>query len=277
MQAWLAAGLALRRVGLDEAVHDDVAVAAAISSCANELAALPPPGMIADVATLLGGARLPLSKPVAGDDALRSAIRSYDDDVLARLVTNARFDDVLAAYAHLAPGDRPAAIAIVVGAICERAAFAGASVSPATLRRALARPRDEREAAARTELLGGPSAQRLTEAYDRLARSSRQARALVDQREVFAIDHLSVLRDLGGRMTADMLAAAAEAIERKLPRRLTANRLARGVRDTMLADESLYPAGGFSATRRVARTRASRTSSRASSRTWKTETLLKTE
>jgi hypothetical protein len=247
VQAWLAAGLALRRVALDGADQDDVAIAQAISSCANELAALPPPGMIADVATLLGGARLPLSKPVAGDDALRSAIRSYDDDVLARLVTNARFDDVLAAYAHLAPGDRPAAIAIVVGAICERAAFAGASVSPATLRRALARPRDEREAAARTELLGGPSAQRLTEAYDRLARSSRQARALVDQREVFAIDHLSVLRDLGGRMTADMLAAAAEAIERKLPRRLPANRLARGVRDTMLADESLYPAGGFSA------------------------------
>jgi hypothetical protein len=247
VQAWLAAGLALRRVNAPDEGGDDVAIAQAISSCANELAALPPPGMIADVATLLAGARLPLSKPVAGDDALRSAVRAYDDDVLARLVTNARFDDVLAAYAHLAPGDRPAAIAIVVGAICERAAFAGASVSPATLRRALARPRDEREAAARTELLGGASAQRLTEQYDRLARSSRQARALVDQREVFAIDHLSVLRDLGGRMTADMLSAAAEAFEGKLPRRLTANRLTRGVRDTMLADESLYPAGGFSA------------------------------
>jgi hypothetical protein len=245
VSAWLAAGLALRRVTVEDA--DDIAVGQAISACANELAALPPPGMIADVATLLGGARLPLARPVAGDDALRSAVHAYDDDVLARLVTNARFDDVLAAYAHLAPGDRPAAIAIVVGAICERAAFAGASVSPATLRRALARPREEREAAARGELLGGPSAQRLAEAYDRLARSSRQARSLVDQREVFAIDHLSVLRDLGGRMTADHLAAAAEAIERTLPRRLPANRLARGVRDTQLADESLYPAGGFSA------------------------------
>jgi vWA domain found in the FtsH ternary systems/N-terminal helical region fused to the FtsH ternary system vWA domain len=250
VQAWLAAGLALRRVTQDGAAADDVAIAQAISSCANELAALPPPGMIADVATLLGGARLPLSRPLAGAQdnvALRAAILAYDDDVLARLVTNAHFDDVLAAYAHLPPGDRPAAIALVVGAICERAGFSGASVSPATLRRALARPRDEREAAARSELLGGPSAQRLAEAYDRLARSSRQARALVDQREVFAIDHLSVLRDLGGRMTADMLGAAADAIERKLPRRLPAVRLTRGVRDTMLADESLYPAGGFAA------------------------------
>jgi len=232
-------------VNADE--NDDVAVSQAISTCANELAHMPPPGMIADVATLLGGARLPLLRPITGDDSLRAAIHAYDDDVLARLVTNARFDDVLAAYAHLAPGDRPAAVALVVGAICERASFTGASVSPATLRRALARPRDEREATARTELLGGASAERLAEAYDRLARSSRQARNLVDQREVFAIDHLSVLRDLGGRMTADHVAAAAEAIERTLPRRLPANRLARGVRDTQLADESLYPAGGFAA------------------------------
>jgi FtsH ternary system-like protein len=244
--SWLAAGLALRRVP-PEVETDDQTVGQAISACANELSALPPPGMIADIATLLGGARLPLSRPIAGDESLRAAIRAYDDDVLARLVTNARFDDVLAAYAHLPAGDRPAAVAIVVGAICERAAFAGASVSPATLRRALARPRDERETAGRTELLGGATAERLAEAYDRLARQSRQARALVDQRELFAIDHLSVLRDLGGRMTADHIAAAAEAIERTLPRRLPANRLSRGVRDTQLADESLYPAGGFAA------------------------------
>jgi hypothetical protein len=185
--------------------------------------------MIADVAVLLGGARLPLSTPVqSSDDNLRAAVRAYDDDVLARLVTNARFDDVLAAYAHLAPGDRATATALVIGSICERASFTGASVSPAALRRALARPRDEREAAGRTELAGGTTAQRLAEAY-----------------EVFALDHLSVLRDLGGRMTAEHIAAAATALAAKLPRRLPANRKNRGARDTRLADESLYPAGGF--------------------------------
>ena len=243
--AWLAAGLALRRVVTED---DEQVVAQAIGACANELASMPPPGMIADVAVLLGGARLPLSTPVqASDDGLRAAIRAYDDDVLARLVTNARFDDVLAAFAHLQPGDRATATALVVGAICERASFSGASVSPAALRRALARPKDEREAAGRSELLGGATSQRLADAYDRLARAARQARALVDQTEVFALDHLNVLRDLGGRMTAEHILAAAAAIEASLPRRLPANRMNRGVRDTHLADESLYPAGGFTA------------------------------
>ena len=241
--SWLAAGLALRRVVTE---HDDQLTASAIAACANELSTLPPPGMIADVAVLLGGARLPLSTPVqSSDENLRAAVRAYDDDVLARLVTNARFDDVLAAYAHLAPGDRATATALVIGSICDRASFTGVSVSPAALRRALARPRDERAAAGRTELLGGTTAQRLAEAYDRLARSARQARALVDDHEVFALDHLSVLRDLGGRMTAEHIAAAATALAAKLPRRLPANRRNRGARDTRLADESLYPAGGF--------------------------------
>ena len=250
--AWLACGLALRRVVDDggapaRPMADDHVVGGVIVACANELAALPPPGVIADVAALLGGTRLPLPRPIAASEALRAAIRAYDDDVLARLVTNPRFDDVLAAYAHVAPGDRPAAVAIVVGAICERAAFAGQAVSPAALRRALARPRAEREMLARAELRGGAAADRLADAYDRLARQARQARALVDQRELFTIDNLSVLRDFGGRMTADHVAAAAEAFEAALPRRLPASARTRGARDSHLADESLYPAGGFAA------------------------------
>jgi hypothetical protein len=52
---------------------------------------------------------------------------------------------------------------------------------------------------------------------------------------------------MGGRMTADHISAAATAIEATLPRRLPANRQNRGMRDTHLADESLYPAGGFTA------------------------------
>ena len=239
--SWLAAGLVLRRMPGD----DDHAQA--IIACANELPSLPPAGVIADVAALLGGARLGLPGAVAADEALRASIRAYDDDVLARLVTTPRFDDVLAAYAHANVRDQPAAVALVVGALCERAGFTGVSVSPAALRRALARPRDEREAAGRAELYGTPVAQRLADAYLRLARGARQSRALVDDREVFAVDHLSVLRDLGGRMTADHIASAAEAIARTLPRRLPPNRMHRGVRDTSLADDSLYPAGGFSA------------------------------
>jgi vWA domain found in the FtsH ternary systems/N-terminal helical region fused to the FtsH ternary system vWA domain len=245
--SWLAVGLALRRVPGSRPPDDgddETAVGRAIAACANELPALPPPGVIADLQTLLTGARPALAAPI-GDEALRAALRAYDDDVLARLLATPRFDDVLAAYAHAAPADHAAAIALVVGAVCERAGFTGVSVSPAALRRALARPRDERHAAAFEGLRGGTTVERLAEAYHQLARGARQARALVDDREVFAVDHLAVLGDLGSRMTAAHLHAAAEAIAQRLPRRLPARRQLRGARDTRLADDSLYPAGGF--------------------------------
>jgi FtsH ternary system-like protein len=254
--SWLAVGLALRRVApLDPAgedarrageASDDDLVSRAILACANELPALPPPGVIADVATLLGGAYAATDGSLAVDDAaLRTAIRAYDDDVLARLTQAARFDDVLAAYAHAAVRDRDAAVALVVAAVCDRAGFAGVVVSPAALRRALGRPRDERDVAGRAGLHDGPIAGMLADAYQQLARGARQSRALVDDRDVFAVDHLAVLRDLGGRMTAAHIAAAAAAIAQRLPRRLAVRRELRGLRETRLADDTLYPAGGF--------------------------------
>jgi hypothetical protein len=242
--SWLAAGLCLRRVTGDE---DDTAIAGAIIACASELPAMPPPGVIADVAVLLGGARPHTDPPHAPDDALRGALRAYDDDVLARMVTTPRFDDVLAAFAHLPNAKRPIAVALVVGALCERAGFKGISVSPGSLRRALARPRDERDAAGKAELRTGNLAPRLADAYTQLARGARQSRNLVDDRELFQIDHLEVLANYSRRLAADHIAAAAEALQSKLPRRLPANAEKRGARDTQLADDNTYPAGGFSA------------------------------
>ena len=263
--AWLAVGLALRRVGPAPPIEgerpdgalegtptgtidDEDAISRALVACANELSALPPPGVIADLAGLLGGAR-PLIGALSGvpDDDLRAAIRAYDDDVVARLIQVARFDDLLAAYAHAAPMDRPAAIALVVAAVCERASFAGTPVSPAALRRALARPRSDRDAMGRALLAeaGSEAAAGLAESYLKLARGARQSRALIDEREVFAVDHLGVLRDLGGRMTVAHIGAAADAIAQRLPRRLPGKRELRGMHDTRLADDSLYPAGGF--------------------------------
>jgi hypothetical protein len=247
---WVAAGLCLRRVPVSD--DDDMLISQAILACASELGALPPPGVISDVAVLLGGARVPgtatTGQAQLGDEALRTAVRAYDDDVLSRLATTARFDDVLAAFAHLPVANRPTAIALVVGALCERSGFAGLSVSSATLRRALARPREERDAAGRAELRGGGAlATRLADAYTRLARGARQSRALVDDREVFQIDHLEVLGSYGRRLAADHIGAAAETITQRLPRRLPPNREQRGARDTQLADDTLYPAGGFTA------------------------------
>ncbi|HEU4734967.1 MAG TPA: hypothetical protein VFT22_44045, partial [Kofleriaceae bacterium] len=108
--SWLAVGLALRRIAPPEptaegpAYDDDDVVARALGACASELPALPPPGVIADIVTLLAGARVAATGPLAvGDQALRTALQAYEDDVIARLTAAVRFDDVLAAYAHAAP------------------------------------------------------------------------------------------------------------------------------------------------------------------------------
>ena len=260
LERWLELGLALRRIAPADAPgdasgdladgaaeDDDVRVGRALTACANELPALPPPGVIADIATLLTGGRPAGADRFAGGpgSALAAAIRAYDDDVVARLVATPRFDDVVAAYAHTAAADRGAAVALIVAAICDRAGFTGVVVSPAALRRAIARlsPGGDH---------GGPAgpdaatvADELAGAYHRLARGARQCRALVDDRDVFAVDHVAVLRDLGSRMTATHLTAAAAAITQRLPRRLPARRELRGAHATRLADDSLYPAGGF--------------------------------
>ncbi len=248
--SWVAAGLCLRRVPSQEtdATAEEATIGQAILTCASELGVLPPAGVIADVAVLLGGARLPQASPAPGDDHLKAAMRAYEDDVLTRLASTSRFDDVLAAFAHLAPSLRPSAVALVVKAVCERSSFAGMSVSPATLRRALARPKEERDAAGKVELRDSTAvADRLADAYTQLARGARQSRALVDEREEFLIDHLEVLGSYGRRLAVDHINAAAGAITGRLPRRLPAKREQRGVKDTQLADDTLYPAGGFTA------------------------------
>src|SRR5262249_25031061 len=68
---WFAAGLLLRRVADDDPNP-------AIVACATELPSLPPPGVIADIAALLNGARIPVATTPPGDDAMRTAIRTYD-------------------------------------------------------------------------------------------------------------------------------------------------------------------------------------------------------
>jgi len=264
VERWLELGLALRRIAppdappaappdappdapVDDAADDDGRVGRALIACANELAALPPPGVIADIATLVTGGRPAGCPRPAGSpgSALAAAIRAYDDDVIARLIAAPRFDDVIAAYAHIATSDRAAAVVRIVAALCERAGFAGVVVSPAALRRAVARLSPGADHADPAGLDAVAVADALADAYHRLARGARQCRALVDDRDVFAVDHLAVLRDLGSRMTATHLAAAAAAITQRLPRRLPARRELRGAHPTRLADDALYPAGGF--------------------------------
>jgi hypothetical protein len=241
---WVAAGLRVRRVA--DRRHDDSLVDLAILACASELETLPPAGVIADLAGLVAGAEL-AGAASSGDAALLGALRTYEDDVLVRLLSSPRFEDARAAFAHVELAARPTAVALLVGALCRRASFVGTSVSPAMLRRALARSPDERAASGQLAIQGGAVAAALAGSYLRLARGARQSRALVEERDVFAIDHLAVLGSYARRLAADHIGAAASAIAATLPRRVPSRRARQGQRDTNLDDDTLYPAGGFAA------------------------------
>ncbi len=184
-------GLARRRAALRPSPapeHRRVTIAHAIRSCANELPACHRRGS-SRTSPRCSGARGCRSRGRSRGraTALRRA-SAYDDDVLARLVTGARLDDVLAAYAH----SRPA----IAGAVAHRRrriarrACSRRVVEPGGAATCARAPRDERESRRRAAL-SADHARRLTEHIRRLARGSRQARALVDDREVFAIDHLA--------------------------------------------------------------------------------------
>ena len=243
--AWLASGLAVRRVPAPSGPSSlEQDVTAALLACASELPTLPPPGVIADLVMLLAGARAArgATAPAAVPDrGLRAALRAYDDDVLARLLAIPCFDDLVAAHAHLPPALRGAAIALVASGIVERAGFTGVAVSPGVLRRALARDRGAPDVA---EGIAAASAA-LADAYLRLARGARQSRALVVERDVFTIEHLESLGTASHRLAALQIAAAADALVIALPRRLPTRRALRGSAPSTLAAEDSYPAGGF--------------------------------
>ena len=248
VERWLAAGLCLRRVG------SGGAVAAWISAALDEHALLPPPGVIADLGTLLGEGAGALAasaaRPVpSADPTLRAAVRAYEDQLLARLCADARWEAATFALARLPAGLHAAAIALLAGHVFERLGFAGGvAASPALVRKALHRPADAAVADGLAELREhGDLAARLAAGYDALVRAARGTRTLLGEREIFALEHLATLGSLGRRVAAEQIGDAAEALGRSLPRRMRRRAARPGPVATRLEDESAYPIGGFAA------------------------------
>lgn len=244
VEAWLGTGLVLRRVEYD---LDHPLVTQVIAQCASDLSTMPPPAVIVDIIALLNGGRQTMTPPHTNNDALKTSIGMYGDDLVARFVQSPLYDDILSAYSHASVGDKALAVSLVVAAICERSKFKGVQISPGTLRRAASKTKEELETIGR-DIVNTNSmlVADFAEAYQSLARGARQCRSLIDQRDIFSIDNLTVLRNLGGRMTADHINAAAEAIGKCFPRRLPANKSRRGSHDSHFEEDNLYPAGGFS-------------------------------
>ncbi len=254
VSTWLAAGLCLSRVGLPAPSEIELASAWVLAAL-SELPSLPPVGVVADVGRLVTGASGDLAAAsVAGggvpaaEPRLKAAVRAYEDQLLGRLGADPRLEAASDAIARLPGTQRPAAVSLLTGYLLERIGYeGGASISPATARKAVRRPAAEilRDGFAALRQ-PGRTTDRIAEGYEELVKAARQTRALLGDREIFALENLDVLGSHTRRVAAEQILSAAEELERTLPRRLKRGPSRRGATPTQLEDESAYPIGGFS-------------------------------
>lgn len=242
---WLALGLSLSRI----APIDEAAVTRAstwLPAVLTEVGAVPPPGIVLDVGRLLEGHPVDCSHGATIEHpALRAAVGAYEDRVLGRLAAGRRLQAVRDAYAALEPRLEPVAVSVVVASL-----FRGCSllepVEAGILRKLSRRP------AAEVVALGfdvwrdpGELFDRLAEGYAELVEAVRARRALLSDADVFTLENLSVLSEMGPRVAIAQIVSAAEALERRWPTRVKVRRRRDGPAPTALEDESAFPAGGF--------------------------------
>ncbi len=255
-ERWLTIGLGLTRLVAPS--PDELAtVTPWLRASIDDLPALPPPGVIADLGRLLGGRSLTLiPTPVpAGAARLRAALRRYEDDWLAAVAADARINAAADAWAKLPPALHAAAVALVAASVLVRIGFTdGVTVSNAIARRLLNRPPSDTFVAAQAALapLHDDAADEvvtlLAQGYEGLARAARQASHLLDDPDVFALENLTVLKSLSQRVAIAQVLEAAGELKRALPKRLKGNAqsTSTGFVPTRLEDDSAYPVGGFS-------------------------------
>jgi hypothetical protein len=214
---------------------------------------IPPPGVIADLGALLFGATLEPARAAAtaDDPALAAAIRRYEDALLGRLALNWRVASAGFAVARLPRQMHAQAVGILVSGVLARVGYrAGMEVSPGVVRRIIERSSEALQRGFATLRDDANVRRWLADAYADLARRAQQARDLIGDADLFALENLTVLGSLGQRLAVADVVRAQEAMASALPRRLPRRHPDEGDLASRLEDESAYPAGGFSSVTR---------------------------
>lgn len=220
-------------------------------ACCQEMlaagAALPPAGLVCDVAHIAlasGDARRPLPALPASAAAL---LRQYEDLVLGKLYADGSFQRAADALAHYQAADRRRGLAFLIQRFAQRAGFGGAVVSPGVVRGLMQR--------AAPQVLADGWQQIARDGFDPLVIESLQqvvtaVRSLGDAlgaEDVFELEHGTALAGFSQRVALRQVLQAAAELERRLPQRrprATKQRRAGSVASRVL-DEDTYPVGGF--------------------------------
>jgi hypothetical protein len=218
-----------------------------LSAALVELPDLENPTLALDLALLLSGERL-VPGNLEHSSALTTALRGYEDHLLARLVSDRRWLQLQEAWLAAPSPARPAAAGLLVERLIHRLSVPQAGrFSQAALRRLQARPVAEVVDEGLHALATEPElSSMLAEELAALAKAARRERALLSDAEVFLLENVSTLEGLGARVALGQLADAAQAVEERLPARMKAPAHSPGEAPTALEQESALPVGGWS-------------------------------
>jgi len=237
-RAFLLGGLELARTTPH---RSRVEAASHLVATVTEAGALPPPGFVADVATLLMGGTVQPNAPTPNDPELARALIAYEHQVIARLAGDPLLVLAGDAVARLPRPLVPAAVGLTVTSILRRLGFPGIAVAAGAMRAIASAGDADGFAALRA---GGMAIDRLCEGYRGLVHGARAARQLLHESDVFVLEHLDVLESLAQRIAMAHVLEAEDAMLEGVPKRLPRRRAAGNI-STALEEEDTYPVGGF--------------------------------
>ncbi|MCB9673966.1 MAG: hypothetical protein H6737_02560 [Alphaproteobacteria bacterium] len=240
---WLAAGLALVRVGRPGA--DTVREATPwLRAAASDTPALPPAGVLADLGRLL---TQPGARPrQESTGPLARVLRSYEDQVLGRIAVDPLREAAFDAIAGLPARLRPVAIALFVEQVLDRVGFdEGTAIDPGALRD-LDRKTGEEWVVRGSAALRADAAEYLQAAYAELVACFQRTGRPIAPGDIATLEQLELLEMRSQRLTLRQVVDAAAGLSRGLPKRMKPSRRRAGHVSTRLEDESAYPVGGFS-------------------------------
>ena len=248
LERWICTGLCLTRAARPSERIIRRAIPW-IEACVHQAPALPPVGFIADLGALLEADEAPRPDGVrTSEPALDRALRAYEDAVFGRLARDPRLDLASDALSRLPDSLRAEGVAALVEHLMARLRLgAGTAVVPAAARRVLRRPPAELLARGLRGLREDGELMRsvFTRAYRELVDRARHIDTLLSDADLFLLQNLSALRDLGQRVAVQQIMEAAQVLSRELPRRAFRSEGRPGATSTRVHAEGAFPAGGF--------------------------------
>lgn len=244
-EEFLAASAALARDAATSPTWFESAIRA-LEAAYTERPLLPAPVLVFDLTALLHGERvLPITPP--GVDAVREALRGYEDHVLARLTADRRWTRLCEAISALPKPLHATAVGLIASQLLQRLGLEqGVGISTGVVRRFAAKSPDQVLSAGRLAQYDPELAAQLVEGLTLLSKAARRTRDLLSDAEVFLVENLAALKTLGARVALTQLAEVAQLVEQTLPPRLRGQVFEDGDAPTTLEEDSAFPVGGFS-------------------------------